>query len=150
MNICSLLTCSCFTYSSYLLFLLVLVYCTVLLAILLVVLPCLFSLIYVRVGSLSYGWGPPPYMFLVSDAGRLGLDSQSREASLRIQFRSFCKAKLQISASEVCTRCSCSLGSQLICFLLACYFVGFYYTVFANFVLASYFAYAYLISDRTR
>ena len=105
-----------------LLLLLLLVYCTVLLDILLVVLPCLFSLIYVRVGSLSYGSGPPPYMFLVSDAGRLGLDLQSREASLRIQFRGFCKAKLQISASEVCTGCSCSLGSQLICFFASLLF----------------------------
>ena len=89
-------------------------------------------------------------MFLVSDARRLGLDSQLREALLRIQFRGFCKAKLQISASEVCIGCSCSLGSQLICFLLACCFVGFYYAIFASFVLASYFAYICLISDQTR
>ena len=86
-------------------------------------------------------------MFLVSDAGRLGLDSQSREALLRIQFRGFCKAKLQISASEVYIGCSCLLESQLIYFLLACCFVGFYYAIFASFVSASYFAYICLISD---
>jgi hypothetical protein len=89
-------------------------------------------------------------MFLVSDAGKLGLDLQLREASLRIQFRGFCKAKLQILASEVCIGCSCSLGSQLICFLLAYCFVRSYYFAFASFVLASYFAYIYLISDQTR
>jgi len=89
-------------------------------------------------------------MFLVSDARRLGLDSQLREALLRIQFRGFCKAKLQISASKVYIGCSYSLGSQLIYFLLACCFVGFYYAIFASFVLASYFAYICLISDQTR
>ena len=86
-------------------------------------------------------------MFLVSDAGRTRF--AAKEAFI-VRTQGSCKAKLGGSRSEVCIGCSCSLGSQLICFLLACCFVGFYYAIFASFVSASYFAYICLISDQTR
>ena len=71
-------------------------------------------------------------MFLVSDAGRLGLDSQPRKLLLYV-LRVLIRQNLEVRAV------SCVLGCLF-------YWVANYFA-FASFVLASYFAYIYLISD---
>jgi len=47
----------------------------------------------------------------------------------------------------LCTRVSFLLGGQLVCFCQFIVFIKYNYFAFASFVLASYFAYIYLISD---